>query len=655
MKTNILSKRLVIFAAVAFLFLGAASFVNAEGTLLYEQEWYDGGSSVTSAIDTDNDVDYEAADNFYNLTNSVDHIALYGLTLIYDGDLEEWIEQTPDSTEPFIVRFYEDNGADPGIEATTTGTYQLCLEDSYGDGWNGGVVSVFVDGGLVLEEITLDSGTGPECHDFTANAGEYITTVYVPDGYPGENYYYIEDPSGTILAEEGVDDETPGSIGNVLNEPDWDNPVSEQYVTANVTFNTSVWDGQYSLYDFEIDLNESVDLEDGWVSAQIDADNGSGTWFLWMNSYAADNVSYQRVPESFNEIPSKISDGSRGQNGYDLGLRLWDIFPDGPELPEITELTLDYNNTFDPTWYDVSGDLENGFSLALNSSINYYYLDTDTVTTNMDLETGYYSFYVNPSEQNFTYWANKGVYEGCSGSWEPYMWDIINGSSPIFYLKVSSGQNFMLVDGLQYQIGQGDQPLRVNGDYPLGTYHYNGTVTGIDGNESDPIIVEMTFTDVNEVVDISQDIFDRGFPIRHAVDGDWSGAQNFTPTLTTISKAEIYTRAFGSPDFDLTVELRENDPEGILLDTVVFAAGDVPSSWTWLEVDFADVTVSSGTDYFIVCPPAPSGVTTSFGYEWGYAFGDQYPDGSFWFTRDGGDLWRDLPTMYEFVFKTYGY
>jgi len=47
-------------------------------------------------------------------------------------------------------------------------------------------------------------------------------------------------------------------------------------------------------------------------------------------------------------------------------------------------------------------------------------------------------------------------------------------------------------------------------------------------------------------------------------------------------------------------------------------------------------------------------VTSSFGYEWGYAFGDQYPDGAFWFTRDGGVLWRDLPTTYEFAFKTYG-
>ena len=236
------------------------------------------------------------------------------------------------------------------------------------------------------------------------------------------------------------------------------------------------------------------------------------------------------------------------------------------------------------------------------------------------------------------------------------MWNIINGSSPIFYLKVSNTkQNFMLVDGLQYILGQGDHPLRINGDYPLGTYHYSGTVTGLDGNVSDVIIAEITFTDVIELLDISQESFDRGFPVRHTTDGDWAGAQNFNPTKNSISKVEIYTRTFGTPEFDLTVELRMGGPQGTLLDSVVFTPAQVPSSWTWLEVDFADTNVGIGSDVFIVCPPAPSGVTTSFGYEWGYAFGNQYDDGSFWFTRDGGGLWRDLPTMYEFVFKTYGY
>ena len=157
------------------------------------------------------------------------------------------------------------------------------------------------------------------------------------------------------------------------------------------------------------------------------------------------------------------------------------------------------------------------------------------------------------------------------------------------------------------------------------------------------------------ICDVNQSLFDRGFPIRHAVDGDWAAAQSFTPTVGMISKVCLYARVFGTPEFDLTVELREDNPQGTLVDSVSFTPGEVPGSWSWLDVDFANVTVELGTDYFIVCPPAPSGVTTSFGYEWAYAFGNQYDDGSFWFTRDGGGLWRDLPTRYEFTFRTFGY
>ena len=166
--------------------------------------------------------------------------------------------------------------------------------------------------------------------------------------------------------------------------------------------------------------------------------------------------------------------------------------------------------------------------------------------------------------------------------------------------------------------------------------------------------VSLYISSGTEVIDVEQSLYDRGFPVRHAVDGDWAGAQSFTPTLGAISSVDLWLRVFGTPEFDLTVELREDHPQGTLLNTQVYAYGEVPSSWDWFHVDFTDVIVDPGTDYFIVIPPAPSGVTTSFGYEWGYYIGDTYADGAFWFTRDGGALWRDLPDNYEFSFRTYG-
>jgi hypothetical protein len=178
----------------------------------------------------------------------------------------------------------------------------------------------------------------------------------------------------------------------------------------------------------------------------------------------------------------------------------------------------------------------------------------------------------------------------------------------------------------------------------------------INSNGGDAIFsVFLSIIEEGLIVDVDQIIFNRGFPIRHAMDGDWAGAQSWLPSLNILTNTEIYLRKFGLPEFNLSVELREDHPLGTLIDTLSFTPNEVPTSWEWFEVDFEDISINPYTNYFIVLPPAPSGVSTSFGYEWGFAFGDLYPDGAFWFTRDGGGFWRDLPTMYEFCFRIYGY
>jgi len=185
-----------------------------------------------------------------------------------------------------------------------------------------------------------------------------------------------------------------------------------------------------------------------------------------------------------------------------------------------------------------------------------------------------------------------------------------------------------------------------------GAYHYEMEIISDGGDLLFGIYC--TIPNGTERIDADQSIFNRGFPIRHAVDGDWAGAQSFLIDKDLLTRVNLYLRKFGSPEFNLTVELHKGAINGEILDIKNYAPEEISSSWVWFNVDFANTNVSFGTDYFIVIPPAPSGVTTSFGYEWGYAFGDEYPFGSFWFTRDGGGLWRDLPGAYEFTFQTYG-
>jgi len=239
-------------------------------------------------------------------------------------------------------------------------------------------------------------------------------------------------------------------------------------------------------------------------------------------------------------------------------------------------------------------------------------------------------------------------------TWDP-QYPIVN--EMVTFIDLSTDDEYNIIN---WTWDFGDENISYESN-PTHSYFYPSyyyvclNITNENGSSDEickGVIVE---ADLGEL-EINQSIQDRGFPIRHALDGDWAGAQDWLPIATsTITKCEIFLRKFGTPEFNLTVELRTDGPEGPLLDTLVFQVADVSTTWNWFELDFADIPVSPETQYFIVCPPAPSGVATSFGYEWGYAFGNQYDDGSFWFTRDGGNLWRDLPTMYEMTFRTYGF
>lgn len=191
-------------------------------------------------------------------------------------------------------------------------------------------------------------------------------------------------------------------------------------------------------------------------------------------------------------------------------------------------------------------------------------------------------------------------------------------------------------------------------DLTPGGYHFDILISTEEAGKG-LLPINLYIPSGDELLDIEQISFDRGFPIRHTLDGDWAAAQSLIPTISYMARAEILLRKFGTPEFDLCIELRTESPMGSLLQTSTYSSTNISSDWNWISIDLIDFAIMSGTEYFIVIPPAPSGVTTSFGYEWGYAFGNLYDGGSFWFTRNSGDLWRDLPTMYDFAFRIFGY
>ena len=75
--------------------------------------------------------------------------------------------------------------------STTSCTYRITLQDAFGDGWNGGSVSVIVNGTTVLNNVTLSSGYGPVNYTFTATDGQSIVVNYTAGSWSAENHYRV--------------------------------------------------------------------------------------------------------------------------------------------------------------------------------------------------------------------------------------------------------------------------------------------------------------------------------------------------------------------------------------------------------------------------------------------------------------------------------
>jgi len=93
--------------------------------------------------------------------------------------------------------------------------YTISLHDSYGDGWNGGKVTVMVNGNIIINELTILTGAGPLDSTFSVSTGDIISTTYVAGSFPSENSYEIKDFFGVVVASQGASG-VPGDISNLI-------------------------------------------------------------------------------------------------------------------------------------------------------------------------------------------------------------------------------------------------------------------------------------------------------------------------------------------------------------------------------------------------------------------------------------------------------
>ena len=89
------------------------------------------------------------------------------------------------------------------FKAPEAGDWTLLMTDSYGDGWNGGYITISIDG-----EETTHACTGLETTEtITVPAGvQRFLFTYAAGDWEGENLYTLTDPNGVVVLEDGVGD-----------------------------------------------------------------------------------------------------------------------------------------------------------------------------------------------------------------------------------------------------------------------------------------------------------------------------------------------------------------------------------------------------------------------------------------------------------------
>ena len=96
-----------------------------------------------------------------------------------------------------------------------TATYTVDLYDSYGDGWNGATLGLYVNGQL-WSNMTIGGGYSAVYQVDDIEVGDVITTTWTPGSYDYECSFYIYNDANFVVAEGGTDTDHPFELTHTV-------------------------------------------------------------------------------------------------------------------------------------------------------------------------------------------------------------------------------------------------------------------------------------------------------------------------------------------------------------------------------------------------------------------------------------------------------
>lgn len=200
--------------------------------------------------------------------------------------------------------------------------YRLSMQDSYGDGWNGATLQIFINNTLAGTYSALNTGSTaliPVCN------GDTLTAYYTAGSYENENSYVIQDSSWNIVFQDGPNPDT----GNVFS------------TVGNC--NTPLLAGSHPCTAIPIDTGQCVFTSNvGFPGSGLNPNcasyQGGDIWFTMLVP-ASGNLSFETDSGSINDTgiaiwtdtsctnPQYVACDDDNGNGYYSYLLLYDATP----------------------------------------------------------------------------------------------------------------------------------------------------------------------------------------------------------------------------------------------------------------------------------------------------------------------------------------
>ncbi len=223
---------------------GASLTISGSNNIDIYGNWTNNGTfsansgTVTLKGDATNNIDGATNQELYNLTiDNVNGAIISGGSINLNGTLDIAIATGNFNTNNALTLISNASGTARIDELTSKCQYTLDMSDSYGDSWNGGYVSVYIDG--VHEGDYFAKGSN-STSNFYAAVGSTIRLDYTAGIYEWENSYILYDGGGSAIFTDGPTPSTGTNVFSTTGSCSFFNPISgditmQRYINAGAT------------------------------------------------------------------------------------------------------------------------------------------------------------------------------------------------------------------------------------------------------------------------------------------------------------------------------------------------------------------------------------------------------------------------------------